>query len=347
MIKKIYLLFILSLISLGLFSQVPAGYYDNAAGLNGTALKDALHNIIKDHTECSYDDLRDFILKNTDEDPNNSNNVILIYTGRSQEKSTFGGGANDWNREHVWAKSHGDFGTTAPAGTDAHHIRPSDASVNSTRGNLDFDNGGNPVSEAPGCYYDSDSWEPRDAVKGDVARMMFYMAVRYEGDAGEPDLELVDYIPSAPNGDEPLFGKLSVLLQWNHDDPVDAFEENRNNIIYNDYQHNRNPFIDHPEWADSIWNPGATSYFVKYQESKLFSVYPSPAKSNITIFSETKYTGEISVEFINILGKTVKIVKVNDFNNIRKFNIEDLHSGIYFVKIKNKNQQQINKIIIE
>ena len=81
-----------------------------------------------------------------------------------------------------------DFGDSPPCGTDLHHMKPEDASVNSDRGNKDFDNGGVQHPEATGCYYDSDSWEPRDAVKGDVARMIFYMEVRYEGDNGEPDL---------------------------------------------------------------------------------------------------------------------------------------------------------------
>jgi len=165
-------------------AQIPPGYYDAANGLTGDALKISLHNIIDDHTEYSYDDLRDFILMETDEDPNNPSNIILLYTGRSQDKNTFGGGANDWNREHVWAKSHGDFGNNPPCGTDAHHIRPTDASVNSARGNKDFDNGGIQHPEATGCYYTEFTWEPRDEVKGDVARMIFYMDVRYEGGSG-------------------------------------------------------------------------------------------------------------------------------------------------------------------
>lgn len=136
------------------------------------ALKSALHNIIDDHTEISYDAVWD-ALRHTDEDPNNKNNVILLYTGRSQSKTTNGGGVDDWNREHVWAKSHGDFGTSMGPGTDLHHLRATDVSVNSSRGNLDFDNGGTENSEAKGNYSDSDSWEPRDAVKGDVARMIF------------------------------------------------------------------------------------------------------------------------------------------------------------------------------
>lgn len=130
------------------------------------------------------------------------------------------------------------------------HLRPTDASVNSTRNNLDFDNGGSEHTEATGNYYDSDSWEPRDSVKGDVARMLFYMAVRYEGDAGEVNLELNNQVN---NGTAPYHGKLAVLLEWNEQDSVDAFERNRNEIIYNQYQHNRNPFIDHPEWASAIW----------------------------------------------------------------------------------------------
>jgi endonuclease I len=224
-------------------------YYATASGKTGSTLKIALHDIIDDHTEISYSNVWD-ALRVTDEDPNNSNNVILLYTGRSQGKYTNGSGINDWNREHVWAKSHGDFGTTMGAGTDLHHLRPTDASVNSSRSNLDFDNGGIQHSEATGNYYDSDSWEPRDSVKGDVARMLFYMAVRYEGDSGELDLELNNLVN---NGSAPYHGKQSVLLQWHKEDPVDQFERERNDIIYSDYQHNRNPFIDHPEWASAIW----------------------------------------------------------------------------------------------
>ncbi|MCY9019276.1 endonuclease [Priestia megaterium] len=226
-------------------------YYRTAAGKTGNTLKTELHNIIDHHTELSYSAVWE-ALKKTDEDPANANNVILLYTGRSQAKSTNGGGVDDWNREHVWAKSHGDFGTAMGPGTDLHHLRPTDVSVNSTRGNLDFDNGGTEHSEALGNYFDSDSWEPRDEVKGDVARMLFYMAVRYEGDVSdEPDLELNNTVN---NGTAPYHGKLSVLLQWNAQDPVDDRERRRNDIIYSDYQHNRNPFIDHPEWVNEIWN---------------------------------------------------------------------------------------------
>ena len=157
---------------------------------------------------------------------------------------------DDWNREHVWAKSHGDFGTATGPGTDVHHLRPEDVTVNSTRSNKDFDNGGTAVSQCPDCWSDADSFEPRDAVKGDVARMILYMAIRYEGDDGWPNLEPNQ---STANGTAPYIGKLSVLLAWNAADPPDAFEMRRNDRIYTQWQHNRNPFIDHPEWATAIF----------------------------------------------------------------------------------------------
>ncbi|EFL21024.1 extracellular ribonuclease [Streptomyces himastatinicus ATCC 53653] len=225
-------------------------YYKDAIGKTGEPLKDALNQIIsKDVSKLSYDEVWD-ALKKTDEDPDNSANVILLYTGRSQSKNSNGGNADDWNREHVWAKSHGDFGTSTGPGTDIHHLRPADVSVNSTRGNKDFDEGGSEVGEAPGNRTDDDSFEPRDQVKGDVARMILYMSVRYEGGEGYPDLEPNDKVD---NGSQPSMGRLSVLKKWNDEDPPDAFEKKRNQVIYDDFQHNRNPFIDHPEWVADIW----------------------------------------------------------------------------------------------
>lgn len=263
------ILFLLPLIGL---SQIPVGYYDPAEGLAGAELKAALHDIISDHIKYPYTststDVWD-ILKETDEDPNNPENVILLYTGRSQAKTensgeSSAGGSNRWNREHVWSKSHGFPVEQDTAYTDIHHLRPADESVNSSRSNLDFDNGGEPHVEATACNYDSDSWEPRDAVKGDVARMMFYMVVRYDpgyhSDNSLYDLELVDFTGvdiGDPPG-EPLFGKLSTLIQWHLQDPVDAFEQNRNEVAYG-YQGNRNPFIDHPEWVESIFSSQLSS----------------------------------------------------------------------------------------
>jgi endonuclease I len=246
--KKITIIISLLVFNFLLLAQIPQGYYDGTEGLTGDDLKSALNDIIDDHTELSYTGVWN-ALKDTDEDPDNSDNVILLYTGWSVSDS----GYPIWNREHTWAKSHGDFGNNAPCGTDVHHLRPTDVQVNGDRGNLDFDYSDNPYTTIPGCFYDSDSWEPRDEVKGDVARMIFYMATRYEGENGELDLVVVDEVNTYPN---PEHGKLSALLEWNAMDPPSTFEETRNDRIYDNWQGNRNPFVDHPEFADYIWGSG-------------------------------------------------------------------------------------------
>lgn len=335
-IKTFLSLFVFFLFIQAISGQIPAGYYDDAEGLSGNELKSALHNIIKGHVEFSYNDLRDFLLRETDEDPNNSNNVILFYTGRSQDKNTFGGNANDWNREHVWAKSHGDFGTTPPAGTDCHHMKPTDASVNSTRGNLDFDMGGNPIAEAPGCYYDSDSFEPRDAVKGDVARILFYMAVRYEGGANEPDLEVVDEVNTSPN---PKHGKLSALLIWNEQDPPDDFERHRNEVIYS-YQENRNPFIDHPEYVQEIWgDPTAVS------EKEMISVscYPNPVLTDLYI--EFSKNSNLTYSFYYLDGKKVKLGNLQAGKST--VNMQGMQQGLYILMLNDEAGRMVGQYKIQ
>ena len=224
-------------------------YYAPAVGKTGSALRTSLHGIIDGHTRLSYDAVWT-ALKDTDQDPNNTANVIELYTGRSISKSSNGGSTGNWNREHVWAQSRGGFTTSAGPGTDLHHIRPEDVTVNSTRGNKDFDNGGTAVSGCNDCWTDSNSFEPRDAVKGDVARMLLYMAIRYEGGDGFNNLEMSSTVGTSST----LIGDLETLLAWNSADPVSAFEMRRNDRIHAQWQGNRNPFIDHPEWATAIWN---------------------------------------------------------------------------------------------
>ncbi|MNW28060.1 Extracellular ribonuclease precursor [compost metagenome] len=228
-------------------------YYRSAIGKTGTELKKALHNIISEQTVLNYDQTKD-ALADSDEDPSNPNNVLLLYAGRSVSKNPSIG---HWNREHVWAQSHGDFGRSRGIGSDLHNLRTEDIVVNSDRGRLDFDitetNTPNenkyPEEKAPDTYKDRDSWEPRDEVKGDVARIILYMDTRYEL-SDRMDLKAVDQTVS---NHSPEHGKLSTLLKWHEEDPVDEFEKRRNNIIYERYQHNRNPFIDHPEWVNKIW----------------------------------------------------------------------------------------------
>jgi len=230
-------------------NEAGGDYYASAYGETGQQLKAILNEIItEDHKPLTYSAVWN-ALKETDEDPNNSDNVILFYKQISHPKNSYGRGSDDWTREHVWEQSHGRFGTRRGPGTDLHQIKPSDATVNRARGSLDFDNGGSVVREAPLCKKDEDSWEPPDVVKGDIARMLFYMDVRYEGKDRDIDLELVNFTGTSGS---PQFGKLSTLKQWHKDDPVSDFERARNEKVYK-LQGNRNPFIDHPEWVEEIW----------------------------------------------------------------------------------------------
>lgn len=336
--KKLLSLLLLAF-ALSSFGQIPTGYYDSAEGLQGEELKAALNQIITNHTDYPYTssstDTWD-ILKESDRDPTNPDNVILIYTGWSVEAGLPGeeyDNGNGWSREHIWAKSHGFPSESQDAYRDAHHLRPCDISVNSARGTKDFDNGGTPHSEATECNTDSDSWEPRPAVKGDIARMMFYMATRYEGENGDPDLELVDY--TGTSTDTPYFGKLSTLIQWNEEDPVDDFESNRNEVVYS-YQGNRNPFVDHPEFVDAIYNPTSTGILSK-AELQNIKIYPNPVLNNITIDAPDRYI----VEIYTVIGERI-IVSEN-----KQIDASQWKSGVYFVVIKNENGQTVksDKII--
>jgi endonuclease I len=312
-------------------AQIPPGYYDGTEGLYGSQLKSVLHGIIDDHDEPSYNDLRDFILPESDEDPQNSNNVILLYTGRSQAKSTFGGGVNDWNREHVWAKSHGDFGNDPPCGTDAHMVRPTDASVNADRGNRDFDEGGQQHSEATGCFFTEYTWEPRDEVKGDVARMILYMDVRYEGTSGELDLTTVDAVNTSP---APEHGRLSTLLEWHEQDPPDDFEINRNNVVYS-YQGNRNPFVDHPEFVANIWDPAAG---MMEQQQLDAGFYPNPVRNKLYV-SISSPSKQVNLHVINAIGETI-LRDIIEGNSTAAIDCDKLSSGIYFLKLYDEQSRR-------
>lgn len=196
----------------------------------------------------------------------NPDNVRLLYTRRSEPKENQDNGNNgddSWNREHVYAKSHGDFGTTMGPGTDIHALRAADKSVNAERSNKDFATGGEQLSnedardDCPLCMETEVSFEPPDEVKGDVARMIFYMVVRYNGDreSNFVKLDVVDGIgtdegPSTVNNG--VIGDLASLKAWHEKDPVSDEEMHRNNIIHA-IQGNRNPFIDNPSYVNIIF----------------------------------------------------------------------------------------------
>ncbi len=329
-------------------------YYQTAFNKNDDSLKFELNQIIKGHVEFGYTssstDVWD-ILKETDRDTLNADNVIMLYSGRSIDaEKEYDDGAG-WNREHVWAKSRGDFGTGNGAGTDVHHLRACDISVNSTRNNRNFDDCidcQDVIDEGidTGSKYDATLWtfEPRDEVKGDVARMIFYMVVRYEGENGEPDLELTNTLLS--NTDKsPLQGVWNTLLEWNRIDTVSDWERNRNDIIYTDYQKNRNPFIDYPELAEYLfgdkvgyrWDPLSPPTTIAAVDENKFNIYPNPTNGIVNIQGE--------YERVMLYNNQGQLVLVNE----RKENISlsNLPVGLYHSKIICRDNTVVNKRVIK
>ena len=212
--------------------------YDDLSELSSSVLFSTLQTLMRTTHKniSSYDDCH-YKADRTD-CQNEDGSVSLIYTAYSATMSQW----NGWNREHVWPKSLGGD-TTTGGGADLHHIRPSDAVVNSTRNNHKYGNanesgavyGKNPATGYLGGYYANGYFEPVDNVKGDVARICLYVYVRWNSSWGADSITQV-------------FQSVDVLLEWCEMDPVDTWEMGRNEVVQG-YQGNRNVFIDYPEYA--------------------------------------------------------------------------------------------------
>jgi len=251
--KKSLLLVALFCVTTIAFSQIPSYYDDVNLTLQGTSLQNELSTkVTQTHTTfLSYTPGVWQALQAADLDPTNSNNVLLIYgyddtdgntlTDRSRNKNLNGGSAGEWNREHAYPRSLGNpnLGSTGP-GADAHHIRPSDIQLNSQRSNRRYAAGsGNAGVTAQGNFYPGDEW------KGDVARMMLYMYIRYNNRCLPSNVGVGNAVASDAN-------MIDLFLEWNVEDPVSAFEDTRNGVLAG-IQGNRNPFIDNPAFATQIW----------------------------------------------------------------------------------------------
>lgn len=248
------------------WGQIPTGYYDSADGLTGYTLKSELHNIIDNHTDRGYSTLWDLYETS---DVRDDGKVWDMYSDCNFEFVTDqdpGSGGNTecdkFNREHSMPKSW--FNDASPMQSDPFHVIPTDKKVNSIRGNYAYGEvnsatytslNGSKLGANTVAGYTGTVFEPADEYKGDLARGYFYMATRYED-------VISGWENHNANGDAMLDGSadqvfetwaLEMLLSWHESDPVSQKEIDRNEAIY-DFQGNRNPFIDHPEWVLCIWN---------------------------------------------------------------------------------------------
>ena len=358
--KKNFTLLFFAFVSLA-FSQAgaPATPYYNGFNwtLTGMNLKNALATkITTTHTtNLTYSQVWE-ALKIVDLDPANSSNVLLVYgwengsdgdvtNDRSRNKNSNGGAVGDWNREHVFAQSLGnpDLGSSGP-GADAQMLRSSDVQRNGTRGNRLFASGSGINSFTVG----TNGWYPGNEWKGDVARIVMYMYLRY----GSQCLPTYVTIGSTNATDSNM---VDLLLQWNSEDPVSQYEDNRNTYLgnaSNTYgQGNRNPFIDNPYLATVIWGgPVAENRwpaiflsaedFVSVENA---TVYPNPTINNEVYVSTA--TELKSIVLYNINGQIIQEIKnpskVND-----AYKVSDLPKGFYLIQLATENASTTKKIIV-
>ncbi len=227
-------------------------YYADAIGKSGDELKEALTAIITDGFEAySYGEAR-YIINIADRDPLYPSDSVYCFYEEMTGNYNWDKGAT-WNREHVWAKSHGlEEGedvdnSTISAASDLHNLKAENPTVNSTKSNYDFAEKED-EPEYYGVVEDKFAFAPMVSARGDAARILMYMVLRWGDDNGLEFIDTADY----SHTDDTYQGKLSDLIDWNSDDPVDPFEIRRNNVIYQ-YQNNRNPFVDHPELVDYVF----------------------------------------------------------------------------------------------
>ncbi len=269
-------------------AQVPPNYYAAVDTSNPAVLRTSLHGVIHDHVRFPYTatstDTWD-ILELADQDPANAGNVVDLYMNQSLPKQ--GGGVGIYNREHTWPNSYGfpNDGSTNYPYTDCHALFLCDSGYNTSRNNLPYffcasgctekttvltngEGGGSGIYPGNSNWRagsgSTGSWETWRGRRGDVARALLYLDVRYEGGthgttgAAEPDLILTDNVAqiTASNTGSNLavayMGIRSALLEWHLDDLPDAKERDRNDVVWS-FQTNRNPFIDHPEWVECVF----------------------------------------------------------------------------------------------
>ncbi len=269
------------------FDYIPTydeSYYSSLDGLGSDSFRDELNDIITNgYNKYSYSN-RYTVLRETDVVYNDSTKLWCMYTGKYFELDDNGSsGTSTFNTEHTWAKSWGFPSESSTPYSDMHHLRITECQANSYRSNSWFGEVSNPTNtDAYGNKWTSSIFEPRDSVKGDIARMLLYMDVRYDGENSEPDLVLIDGY-TATSGSA-LHGDLETLLKWHEEDPVDDRERMRNDLVFS-YQKNRNPFIDHPEYANLIWGDGDLSNY-DAEKALEFDTMVSNIKTPISLDSK-------------------------------------------------------------
>ncbi len=374
--KKMYS-FLILLISVVAIAQ-PANYYNNATG-TGYALKTQLRTIITNgHNDQGYASLWNLYTTTAFRDNFYENDGSLLdiysenptgvdpynYTSSSQQCGNYNAEGICYNREHLVPQSYFDEFQTNPMRNDPFHVVPSDGKVNGDRNNLGFgivgtanytsQNGSKrgSMSASPYSNFTGIVFEPIDAFKGDVARAFFYFATRYENSmddfynaANATTCQAKAMFDGSTNK---VFSDnfILVLIKWHLDDPVSAMEIAKNNAIYQ-YQGNRNPFIDNPNYVCSIWSTQCatvnTLSKTDFATLSKVTVYPNPSNDNkVTISSEYPID---DIQLISINGQIIQQINKPIIENTN-YTLENIPSGFYFLRLSNGNQSMVKKVIV-
>jgi endonuclease I len=327
-------------------AQIPEYYSGLNFSVTGEPLKLQLMQLIQEthQTDLVYTPGVWNALKLTDVDPTNPNRVLLIYgfndgdniflTDRTRNINATchsGDCVGLWNREHVYPRSLGtpNLGFEGP-GSDAHNLRASDAEMNSARGNKRFTQGSGNAVILGNFFYPGDEW------RGDVARMMMYMYLRYSFQS------LPNNVGSGSSNMSPLGDMPNIFLQWNAQDPVSSYELQRNEVLQN-LQGNRNPFIDNPYLATLIWNgPQAEDRWqllsqLSFIETSV-TVFPTFTYDYVTIASD------INLSNYTTLLYTIQGQKVMQAPFSERIDISQYPAGMYILEISNGLERKSYKI---
>lgn len=325
--KKTLLLFGLLIILSPVFAQAPDGYYTSAENKSDSLLRDALKTIINNHTQISYSDLYT-AYKTTDVNPTTgylwdiySNCNFTLGTDENHGQST-SSECISYNREHTTPQSW--FGGEYPMYSDLYNVYPTDGHVNYERDNYPYgevgtstytSGNGSKLGTSNFSGYSGTVFEPIDEYKGDLARTYFYMATCYADSCGKWTNGYGSVVYSKNNLGFTSYA-INLFLKWNNEDPVNDKEINRNNVIYNNFQHNRNPFIDHPELAEYIWgNKKGETWTLSGSGSTDPTLYSPNSGSTVdfgTVIYQQNTTKTITVTGSNLTGDLNLTLSGND-----------------------------------
>lgn len=340
------------------FAQIPTGYYNTATG-TGYTLKTQLYNTIKGHRDQGYaglyvtyetSDIDNFyendgtVLDMYSEKPTNIDPYTYYITNSAQRCGDIFKEGDCYNREHIIPQSV--FSENFPMKSDAHSVTPTDGKVNNLRSNYPHGTvasvtitslNGSKVGSSGIAGYSGLIFEPIDEFKGDIARMYFYFATRYENTVAGYSFPMFN----GTTNQVFTTAFLNMLITWHEQDPVNEREIVRNDAIYA-RQNNRNPFIDHPEWVQKVWGTGLGKETFETILANV-SVYPNPSKSN-----EINIESESEIDKIQLLHSNGQLLQKIDHPKSKQkvITLENLKQGVYFLKLDSFDKSVTKKIII-